>query len=126
MLSAPGGPQASAGILRIAELRFVSRIVSGQPTDMVTVFAPDQPAIFAWFRHVGGQPGVQLNARLVFLAPAGETEASVVSVALAQADDVGYFKFTRGAEPWARGRYRVDLSTGGTRVASGEFEVRPR
>lgn len=120
-------PPAPRPGLQIAELHFTTQVAFGRPVDRVTTFKPDQPAIFAWFRYTGGQPGAPVIGRLVFLAPAGEIEATTLTGQVAKPEDVGYFKFNVPSDGWPEGRYRFDVIAAGAPVRSQEFRVgRPR
>ena len=123
----PAPPQAQpepSGTLHVPELRLTTQIAFGRAVDSVTTFKPDQPAIFAWLRHAGAQPGAALTGRLVFLAPAEEIEAMTATARLEKGDDTAHFKFASPAEGWPEGRYRLDLVSGGVTVRTQEFQVR--
>ncbi len=124
-VAAPRSP--SVGALTIAELYITTQVAFGRPVDRSTVFPPDQPAVFAWFRWAGARPGSSLTGRLVFVASAGDIEAAEASAELTVPDDVGFFKFTPPRGGWPEGRYRLDLVSSGAALNSQEFRVaRPK
>ncbi len=114
---------AAAGALAIPELQLTTQVAFGRPVDRAATFRPDQPAVFAWFRWTGARPGSPLTGRLVFLAPAGDIQAAVVSTELAAPEDVGFIKFSAPSDGWPEGRYRLELSTNGAALTSQEFTV---
>ena len=124
-VSAPA-PDPGAPGLQVAQVQLTTQVAFGRPVDSVTSFAPNQPAIFAWFRYAGAQPGSTLTGRLVFLVPAGEIEALTATMPLAKTEDAGSLRFNMPPETWPEGRYRLDLMTDGTTRGSIQFDVRRR
>ena len=120
----PARPPQRSGTLQVSEVRLTSQVAFGKPVDNVTVFKQDQAAIFAWFRYSGAQFGDGLIARLVYLAPSEEIEASAVTAQLEKSEDTGHFKFSAPADGWPEGRYRLDLISSGVTVRAQEFQVR--
>jgi hypothetical protein len=125
LVSAPAAATGPTGV-QIAQVQLTSQVAFGRPVDSVTSFAPNQPAIFAWFHYAGAQPGSTLTGRLIFLAPAGEIEALTATMPLAKTEDMGSLRFNMPPEMWPEGRYRLDLMTDGTTRGSIQFDVRRR
>lgn len=120
----PSSMGRQLAMLQVPELQLTTQVAFGRPVDNVTIFKPDQPAISAWFRYNGGQPGAALIGRVVFLAPAEEIEAVRVTAQLEKPEDAGHFKFTAPADGWPEGRYRLDLISDSAVVRAQEFQVR--
>jgi len=97
-----------------------------EPINPTTTFSPETPVIHVAFRVSQAQPGSRLKAvwSAVNVGTAAPPNSQLgESTVVLLGPSPGNFRFTRGAEPWPVGDYKVDLYLNDQLVLSLPYRI---
>jgi hypothetical protein len=115
--------RAQQGI-RLFDLTTAHGIVDEKPFRPARLFAPDDAAVYVWYRADGCTLGTTIRSIWFYLETDPPFQLSEGFVTVDRPDDWGQFNYRLApGRKWRVGRYRIELRIGDALMAETDFRI---